>query len=79
MDHDTILNQFGTIEQKISRLIDKCNRLETANSDLQDHNESLKSQLEAIKATEKQNEVIKAMVVSKIDGLMGKLDEFAVE
>ena len=79
MDHDAILNQFGRIEQKISQLIEKCNRLETANIELQEHNESLKSQLEAIKATEKQNEEIKAMIISKIDGLMGKLDEFAVE
>lgn len=79
MDHDTILNQFGMIEQKISHLIDKCNRLETANSELKDHNELLKSQLETVQATAKQNEATKAMVISKIDGLMGKLDEFAVE
>lgn len=79
MDQDAILNQFGRIEQKISQLIEKCKRLETANIELQNHNESLKSQLEAKKATEKQNEEIKAMVISKIDGLMGKLDEFAVE
>ena len=79
MDHDTILNQFGMIEQKISHLVDKCNQLETANSELKHHNESLKSQLEALEATEKQNEEIKTMILSKIDGLMGKLDEFAVE
>ena len=79
MDHDTILNQFGLIEQRILHLVDKCNRLETANVELKNHNESLKSQLEAIKVAEKQNEEIKAMVISKIDGLMGKLDEVAVE
>ena len=79
MDHDTILNQFGLIEKRILHLVDKCNRLETANVELKNHNESLKSQLEAIKVTEKQNEEIKAMVISKIDGLMGKLDEVAVE
>lgn len=79
MDHDTILNQFGMIEQRISHLVEKCNRLETANTELKNHNESLKSQLEAIEATEKQNEALKAMVISKIDGLMGKLDEFAAE
>ena len=79
MDHDTILNRFGMIEQRISQLVDKCTRLETANAELKDHNDALTSQLEEIKATEKQNEEIKAMVLSKIDGLMGKLDEFVVE
>lgn len=79
MDHDTILNQFGMIEKRISHLIEKCNRLETANFELKNKNDSLTSQLEEIKATEEQNEEIKAMVLSRIDGLMGKLDEYAVE
>ena len=79
MDHDIILNQFGKIEQRIAQLIEKCNRLETINAELKSDNTSLKSQLEAIKVAEKQNEEIKAMVIAKIDGLMGKLDEFAVE
>lgn len=79
MDHDTILNRFGMIEQRISHLVEKCNRLEIANAELKDHNDALTSQLEEIRATEKQNEELKAMVLSRIDGLMGKLDEFAVE
>lgn len=79
MDHDTILNQFGEIEKRISHLVEKCAKLETANAELKQLNDTFKSQLETIKATEKQNEEIKAMVISKIDGLMGKLDEFAVE
>jgi len=79
LDHDTILNQFGEIEKRISHLVEKCTQLETANAELKQLNDTFKSQLETIKATEKQNEELKAMVISKIDGLMGKLDEFAVE
>jgi cell shape-determining protein MreC len=67
------------IEERISHLVDKCAQLETTNAELKQLNDTLTSQLETIKATEKQNEEIKAMVITKIDGLMGKLDEFAVE
>jgi uncharacterized membrane protein len=67
------------IEQRISHLVEKCNGLETANAELKDQNDALTSQLKEIRATEKQHEELKAMVLSRIDGLMGKLDEFAVE
>jgi FtsZ-binding cell division protein ZapB len=73
------LNQFGKIEQRIAQLIEKCDRLEATNAELKSDNASLQSQLEAIRAAERQNEEIKTMVIAKIDGLMGKLDEFAVE
>jgi hypothetical protein len=79
LDRDSILNQFSIIETKISYLVDKCHRLEVANTELQEKNELLRKQLETRIATEKQNEEIKALVVSKIDSLMGRLNEFTEE
>jgi peptidoglycan hydrolase CwlO-like protein len=67
------------IESKITHLMDKCHQLEAANTELQDKNDSLLKQLETKNAAEKQNEEIKALVVSKIDGLMGRLNEFTDE
>ena len=79
MDRETLLQQFSAIERKISLLVNKCNDLETANSELQRTNERLNAQLEEKIAVEKQNEDLKTLVISKIDGLMGKLNEFTEE
>lgn len=79
MDRETILQQFSAIESKISLLVNKCQDLEAANSELQRLNESLKSQLDEKIAAEKLNDDIKSLVISKIDGLMGKLNEFTEE
>ena len=79
MDRDAILNQFNRIEHKISQLLDKCNRLESANNELQLKNDALIKQIEEKNAAEKQNDEIKSLVISKIDGLMGKLNEFTEE
>lgn len=79
MDRETILQQFNVIENKISGLVDKCQQLETTNAELLNKIELLNSQLEDKLAAERQNEEIKSLVISKIDGLMGRLNEFTGE
>ena len=79
MDRETILQQFSAIESKISLLVNKNHDLEAANSELQRMNDSLKLQLDEKIAAEKQNDELKSLVISKIDGLMGKLNEFTEE
>ena len=79
MDQETILEQFNTIEKKIEHLIETCKRLETVNTELKQKNEQLQSQLQEKIAAEKHTDEIKALVRTKIDSLMGRLDAFADE
>jgi hypothetical protein len=60
-------------------LIEKCSRLESTNNELQQENDTLKMQIEERIAAEEKNDEIKSLVISKIDGLMGKLKEFTEE
>lgn len=79
MDQETVLQQFESLEQKIERLIEACERRESENQELKSQNEKLVSQLQEKEAFEKQTNELKALVRSKIDSLVGRLSQFTEE
>lgn len=76
MDKEQIINQFNDIEARIEKLLVVCKRLDVENIELRNQNNLLNSLLEEKNEAEKQNDEIKRVIRSKIDSLMGKLDEF---
>ena len=79
MDQETVLQQFEYLEKKIEQLIEAVKRRESENADLLRQNEHLSSQLQEKVAAEQRNDDLKALVRTKIDGLMGRLSEFTEE
>ena len=79
MDRETVINQFSELENKIDHLIRTCKRLEAESSALKEENQALTIQLQERTEAQKQNDELKDLVISKIDSLMGRLDEFSEE
>ncbi len=79
MDNAFILDQFDQIEQKVERLVDKCNALEATNLELQNKIKRLEEEIQGKVEAETSYAEEKALIRSKIDGLLAKLDEVAGE
>jgi len=77
LDNDYILSQFAAIEKKVEKLIDVCESHETANLELKNKIKSLEEELQGKIAAEKKIAQEKALIRSKIDNLLVKLDEIA--
>jgi uncharacterized coiled-coil DUF342 family protein len=75
LDNAVILQQFEEIEKKIEGLIRVCKSHEAANSELKEKikrlDEELQVKVEAENSYAKERDLIR----SKIDGLLGRLDE----
>ena len=76
MDQETVLRQFAELENKIEHLIDNYKRLESVNAELEQTNQNLSTQLQEKIASERQHDELKNLIRSKIDSLMGRLDDF---
>lgn len=79
MDNAFILNQFDQIEQKVESLVDKCNALVATNSELRNNIKRLEEEIQGKVEAETSYAEEKALIRSKIDGLLAKLDEVANE
>ena len=79
MDRETVISQFSELENRIDHLIRTCKRLEAESSALKEENQALTIQLQERTEAQKQNDELKDLVISKIDSLMGRLDEFSEE
>jgi cell division protein ZapB len=79
VDRDTVINQFSELEGKIEHLIGTCKRLEAEKSALKSENQALATQLQEKIEAQKQNDELKDLVRSKIESLMGRLDELTEE
>ncbi len=75
MDNEFILKQFDEIEQKVARLIDMCNALEATNLEQKNKIKSLEEEIQGKVEAERSYAEEKALIRSKIDGLLVKLDE----
>ena len=75
-DTELVLAQFDEIENKISNLLEKVNELETANQGLNQKVSQLERELEEKVAAENQFAEEKALIKSRVDGLLKKIDEF---
>ena len=75
MDNATISNQFKEIEKKVTRLIVVCKEQEAANFELKNKIKSLKEELLGKIEAEKSYAQEKALIRSKIDRLLVRLEE----
>ena len=75
MDNAIISNQFNDIELKVARLIEICKRHEAANLELQNKIKSLEEELLGKIEAEKSHAQEKALIRSKIDSLLVKIEE----
>lgn len=77
MDNDVIISQFDDIEEKVEFLIELCQSLEATNSELQEKIQKLEQELQGKAEVESRYTEQKALIRSKIDSLMAKLDNFS--
>ena len=75
MDNEFILKQFEEIERKVENLIEICNALEATNLDQKKKIESLEEEIHGKVEAERSYAEEKALIRSKIDGLLVKLDK----
>lgn len=75
LDNEFILKQFEQIEQRVERLIENCNALEAANLEQKDKIKSLEEEIQGKVEAERSYAKEKALIRSKIDGLLVKLDD----
>jgi cell division septum initiation protein DivIVA len=79
LDNEFILKQFDEIEQKVERLIEICNALEATNLEQKNKIKSLEEEIQGKVEAERSYAGEKALIRSKIDGLLAKLDEVSKE
>ena len=75
MDNAIISNQFNDIEKKVVRLIEICKRHEAANLELKNKIKSLEEELLGKIEAEKSYVQKKALIRSKIDSLLVKIEK----
>jgi hypothetical protein len=75
LDNALISNQFNDIEKKVARLIEVCKSHEAANLELRDKIKSLEEELLGKIEAEKSYAKEKALIRSKIDSLLVKIEE----
>ena len=74
MDNDNVMLQFDQIEQKIGNLIKRCSSLEGLNQELSDKVKSLEAELKQKIETENKHSEQKALIRSKVDNILAKLN-----
>ena len=75
MDNEFILKQFEEIEKKVESLINVCKSLKTTNLELRNKVERLEEELQGKAETENNYAQERALIRSKIDGLLGRLED----
>lgn len=75
MDNELFLGQFKEIEEKVEKLIETCKSLEVTNLKLSNKIKSLEEELQGKIEAEKRYAQEKALIRSKIDSLLVKLDD----
>ena len=77
MDNDFVLKQFGEIEHKVEKLIENCKAQVAANAELKHKLISLEEEIQGKVEAEKNYAEEKALIRSKIDGLLARLDDIS--
>jgi protein-arginine kinase activator protein McsA len=75
LDNELILKQFEEIEKKVENLINVCKSLKTTNLELRNKVERLEEELQGKVETEDNYAQEKALIRSKIDSLLGRLED----
>ena len=79
MGNDVIKNKFDDIDIKVDFLIELCQTLQVENLELSSKIKDLETDLAKKNETEELNSEQEALIQSKIDGLLTKLDSFSNE
>jgi hypothetical protein len=79
LDSEFVLNQFEEIERKVEKLIETCKALEATNLEQKNKIKSLEEEIQGKVEAERNYAEEKALIRSKVDGLLAKLEEVAVE
>ena len=77
MDNDFVLKQFGEIEHKVEKLIENCKAQVAANAELKHKLMSLEEEIQGKVEAEQNYAEEKALIRSKIDGLLARLDDIS--
>jgi len=79
LDNEFVLKQFAELERKVEKLIETCKALEATNLEQKDKIKNLEEEIHGKVEAEKNFAEEKALIRSKIDGLLAKLDEVSAE
>ena len=77
MQNESILKHFEEIEQKVESLIEICKAQEATNSELKNKIKRLEEEIQGKVEAERIYAEEKALIRSKIDGLLARFDEIA--
>jgi predicted nuclease with TOPRIM domain len=75
LDNDALLDQFAAIEKKVEKLIEISKSLQTVNLELQHKIKQLEEELHLKNESVKRHSEEKALIRSRIDKLLAKLEE----
>jgi cell division septum initiation protein DivIVA len=75
LDNEFILKQFDEIEKKVENLINVYKSFETTNLELRNKVERLEEELQGKVEAENNYAQERALIRSKIDGLLGRLED----
>jgi len=73
-DNDNVMLQFDQIEQKVGSLITRCKSLENLNLEFSAKVKSLEAELKEKVETENKHSEQKALIRSKVDNILAKLN-----
>ena len=79
MSDELVFRQFEEIEQKLERLIEICKAHEATNLELKLKIKNLEEEIQGKVEAEKSYAEEKALIRSKIDGLLARIDEMISE
>ena len=74
LDIEAILQQFELIEQKVEHVVQARKQLQKENQDLNNRIGQLENLIQEKVETEKKHEEITALIRTKIDSLIGRLE-----
>lgn len=77
MDNDFVLKQFEEIELKVERLIETCKTQAAANLELKSKIKNLEEEIQGKVEAENKLAEEKALIRSKIDGLLARLEDMS--
>lgn len=77
MDNEILDNKFADIDEKIDFLVELCQSFQLENIELKNKVERLEAELNKKNETEERNVEQQAVIRSKIDGLLEKLNNFS--
>lgn len=77
MDNDQIWRQFEEIERRVDNLLAECKQHEATNLELSNKIERLEEELQTRIEAENEFKEDKALIRSKIDGLLNKLEDIS--